>query len=297
MTPDQDIERVVSRWLTEGPTQMPSRFLQDTLDRIDRAPQPRLARLRTRLPAMFPAFRLAATVAIALMVSVTTVLIFGGLIGPGGEPAQLLASPSPSEAASPSPSSDGTVAFTSPRHGYRIRYPGTWTVTPATAPWPQGTAAASPPDPMLDVFVDPASSDTFVVVSQPLPSSTTPDAWLAAYEASAPSMPPVCWPAPDKMEKTSIDGQPAYIHGVRGIAGGAAGCEFTEAVTFAGGRVYEFTVYFTTTAFDRGAFDALLASVTLDPSSADDSAAMPSSEPVSPSGSIAPSPAVASASA
>jgi hypothetical protein len=233
---------------------------------------------------------IAVTLAIALMVSVTTVLIFGGSIGPGSEPAQLLASPSPSEAASTSPSSDGTVAFTSPRHGYRIRYPGTWTVTPATAPWPQGVQAASPPDPMLDVFVDPALSDTFVVVSQPLPSSTTPDSWLAAYEASAPSMPPACWPAPDKMEKTSIDGQPAYIHG------GSSGCEFTEAVTFAGGRVYEFTVYFLTTPFDRGAFDALLASVTLDPASADDSAAVPSSEPVSPSGSIAPSPAVASAS-
>ena len=50
MTPDHDIERVLDRWFTEGPTQMPDRFLDDTLDRIDRAPRPRLAGLRTRLP-------------------------------------------------------------------------------------------------------------------------------------------------------------------------------------------------------------------------------------------------------
>jgi hypothetical protein len=60
MTRDQDIDRVLDQWFTEGPTQMPSRFLDDTLDRIDRAPQQRLAGLRTRLPAMSPYLRLAA---------------------------------------------------------------------------------------------------------------------------------------------------------------------------------------------------------------------------------------------
>jgi hypothetical protein len=286
--PDPGFDQRIADWLEEDPDRAPAAVLETVTAAVPSISQRRSWRSQLRIPAMIRL--IAVTLAIALMVSVTTVLIFGGLMGPGGGPSQLPASASPSAAASPSPSSDGTVAFTSPRHGYQIRYPGTWTVTPATAPWPQGIQAASPPDPMLDVFVDPAPSDTFVVVSQPLPSATTPDAWLAAYEASAPGMPGLCWPAPDKMEKTSIDGQPAYIHG------GGLQCEFTEAVTFAGGRVYEFTVYFTTTPFDRGAFDALLASVTLDPSSADDSVAMPSSEPVSPSGSIAPSPAVASAS-
>ena len=42
MTRDHDIERVLDRWLTEGPT-WPASFLDDTLDRIDRAPQRRLA--------------------------------------------------------------------------------------------------------------------------------------------------------------------------------------------------------------------------------------------------------------
>ena len=43
MTRDHDIERVLDQWFTEGPTQMPDRFLDGTLDRIDRAPQRRLA--------------------------------------------------------------------------------------------------------------------------------------------------------------------------------------------------------------------------------------------------------------
>ena len=57
MTREQDIERVLDEWFVEGPTQMPSRFLDDTLDRIDRAPQRRLAGLRPRLLAMHPNLR------------------------------------------------------------------------------------------------------------------------------------------------------------------------------------------------------------------------------------------------
>jgi hypothetical protein len=69
MTPDHDIEHVLDRWFSEGPTQMPSRFLDDTLDRIDRAPQHRLARLRTRLPAMHPYLRFAAAAAVVVTVA------------------------------------------------------------------------------------------------------------------------------------------------------------------------------------------------------------------------------------
>jgi hypothetical protein len=66
MTPDQDIERVLDRWLTEGPTQMPSRFLDETFDRIDRAPHHRLAGLQTRLRALRPDIRFGAAAAVVL---------------------------------------------------------------------------------------------------------------------------------------------------------------------------------------------------------------------------------------
>jgi hypothetical protein len=83
MTRDQEIERVLDRWFTEGPTQMPSRFLDDTLDRIDRVPQQRLAGLRTRLPGMNP-YR--GFVAVATAAVVVTVAGFGAavLTQPGG---------------------------------------------------------------------------------------------------------------------------------------------------------------------------------------------------------------------
>jgi len=163
-----------------------------------------------------------------------------------------------------------TQPFTSPRHGYHISYPPNWRVQPATAPWPAGVAGASPPNPMLDVFTDPADPmRSFVILSQPLANGVTPDAWLATYEASAPSMPADCWPAPAQMERTTIDGQPAWIHG------GLPICSFTEAISFAGGRVYELTSYFPLagTPLPRDLFDALLTTVTFDPSAADDSPA------------------------
>lgn len=163
-----------------------------------------------------------------------------------------------------------TQPFTSARHGYGIRLPSTWTVKAASAPWPAGVAAATPPDPMLDVITDPGdSARTLVVVSQPLPKGMTSDAWLTAYEKSAPTMPAACWPAPPQMENITVGGQAAWIHG------GLANCGFTEAIAFAGGRVYEFSAYFPPggAPLDRRLLDALLATVRLDPSTADDSPA------------------------
>jgi hypothetical protein len=160
-----------------------------------------------------------------------------------------------------------TEAFTSVRHGYSLRLPASWTVEPASAPWPAGTEAPGPPDPRLDQFTDPADSTRpFVVVSQPLASGTMPDGWLTAYEASAPQMPNSCWPVPAQMERITVSDQPAWVHG------GAPNCGFTEAVTFAGGRAYELTAYYPVGAvpIDRRLFDAVLATVALDPAAADD---------------------------
>jgi hypothetical protein len=69
MTQDRDIELVLDRWFSEGPTQMPDRFFEDTLGRIDRAPTGRLGALRTRLPAAHPTFRFALAAAVALAVA------------------------------------------------------------------------------------------------------------------------------------------------------------------------------------------------------------------------------------
>jgi hypothetical protein len=163
-----------------------------------------------------------------------------------------------------------TQAFTSTRHGFSIGVPADWLVKAATAPWPTGTEAAAPPAPMLDVFTAPSLPVKFVVASSPLAPGATADSWLTAYEKSAPQMPAVCWPPLNQMETTTIDGQQAWIHG------GLAGCGFTEAITFAGGRVYELTGYYQgSLPIDRGLFLALLGTVRLDPASADDAPVIP----------------------
>jgi len=69
MTRDNDIERVLEHWFSEGPTQMPSRFLDDTLDRIDRAPQRRLGGLRTRSFTMHRGHFLVAAAAVIVLIA------------------------------------------------------------------------------------------------------------------------------------------------------------------------------------------------------------------------------------
>jgi hypothetical protein len=65
------------------------------------------------------------------------------------------------------------------------------------------------------------------------------------------------------MEQTTIGGQNAWIHG------GVPGCGFTEAIVFAGGRVYVLNGY-EGSFFNRALFQAFVSTVTFSPSNADD---------------------------
>lgn len=276
MTGRNSAEERISRWLTEeAQGELPDWVLRDAFVRTRPLRQAR-SRPVWRFFEMPRSMRLVAVGAAAI-----ALLAIGLILGVGGGP-RPVSQPTPSPSAGPSATASASIdttgwsSFTSSRHGFTIRYSATWTVTPATAPWPVGQAP-SPPSPELDLFTDPAGSLlNFVVISQPLAGGTTPDVWLTAYEKSVPSMPAACWPAPAGMEQSTVSGQAAWVHG------GLAPCGFTEAVTFAGGRVYELTAYFTlgATPVDRALFDALLASVTLNPSAADDSpVASPSPQP------------------
>jgi hypothetical protein len=274
MSDDRSLERAARSWLEDGPTRAPDRAIDAALLRIDTTAQERDIRVPWRYRSMSLSFRL---IAIAIAITVVGVgagafLVQRQLGVIGGPPSSQSGVPaSPHSDPSALPSASGLVApnrtFTSTRHGYRIGLPSHWTFIRATAPWPVGREAAPPPDPMLDVLHDPAQPGlTFVVVSQPLAQGQTPTSWLSAYEASVPDMPAVCWPLPSGMERLTIDGQAAWLHG------GVTGCGFTEAVTFADGRIYEFTGYVGRTAppMSRQLFDLLIASVILDPASADD---------------------------
>ena len=89
MTRDIDIDRVLERWLADGPSVMPERFFNSTLDRIDRTPQRRLGRALTRVATMNRSILYAAAAVVLI-------------VGLGG--AAILSAPSSGVKTSPQPS-------------------------------------------------------------------------------------------------------------------------------------------------------------------------------------------------
>jgi hypothetical protein len=75
MNRERDIERVLDAWLAQGPTVMTDRLFDDVLERIERQPQRRLARLQLRIATMRPITILAAAAAIAIAVGAGIVLL------------------------------------------------------------------------------------------------------------------------------------------------------------------------------------------------------------------------------
>jgi hypothetical protein len=129
MTRDRDIERVLERWLTEGPTQMPDHLFDVVVDRIDRVPQRRLARLVTRFAAMNLNARIAAAAAIIVAVAGVSAFALSGSrdMGVGPSPAPI-ASSTPTITPSQSPSAPPLAI------GLRYRWIGETRSVPALVP-------------------------------------------------------------------------------------------------------------------------------------------------------------------
>jgi hypothetical protein len=119
MTRERDIEHVVEQWFAEGPTQMPDRLFNAVIDRIDRVPQRRLARLQTRLLAMNFNIRLAAAAAVIVAVAGVGAFMLTRPSGVGVVP-----SPTPALSPLPSPTLAALPAA--------LRYK--WVGAPRTAP-------------------------------------------------------------------------------------------------------------------------------------------------------------------
>jgi hypothetical protein len=78
MSHQRDIERTLEAWFLDGPSVMPDRVFGAVLDRVERVPQRRLARLYLRLTEMYPRIRLFTVLAAALLVVVAALAIVGG---------------------------------------------------------------------------------------------------------------------------------------------------------------------------------------------------------------------------
>ena len=161
-----------------------------------------------------------------------------------------------------------TQTFTSARHGYSVRYPAGWTVQPATASWPPNVFLPVG-NPGLDQLSKPGVA-RLVVASQRLGSGQTEDDWLAAYfhpyqGGLRCSDDRSTWP------RLPISGASGYLDA--DACGWPAEGRVSEpdvwfdAIVFSGGRVYQIGL---DGNVDRAAFQAILATVTLDPSAAID---------------------------
>ena len=161
-----------------------------------------------------------------------------------------------------------TERFASTRNGFSISYPAGWTVTPATAAWPQNNLLPTR-HPAQDRLELPAVA-RLVVASQPLGAGQTEEDWLAAFFQPYPRANPcrsdrATWP------RLQLDGASAYLDVIdcptsRDDQIAARDMSF-EALAFAGGRVYQFRL---NGDVDRADFEALLGSVRFDPARAVD---------------------------
>jgi len=163
-----------------------------------------------------------------------------------------------------------TQSFTSTRNGYSIDVPADWVATPATQSWPPNTFTQLG-SPVLDqLFL--AGSYRLVIASQRLGAGQTEADWVSSY------FPPFqgamqCDNAADlsSAPRLPIGGRSAYLR--------LAGCPIYadsamsandimfEAFVFADDRVYQITL---DGDVDLAFFEALVATMTLEPSSAID---------------------------
>ena len=221
-------------------------------------------RPRTLVPSLTTAFVLA----LAAVIAIGGLAILGRMSRSGigndvGSPA-LLASPRSRAAAIAVP--ELTETFVSTRNGISVRYPAAWTVKPATTSWP--------PDiflPMGNSALDDLQrrgEARLTMASQRLGAGQTEDQWLAAYFPRYQGSKP-CATDARTSPRLRIDGLTAYLH--------TAGCPMPAdtkfsapdvqyaAFVFAGGRVYHVSL---DGKVDQAYFEAIIATIRLDPASA-----------------------------
>jgi hypothetical protein len=221
---------------------------------------------RSRSLAQSFSFILSVAVGVALVVG--GLAVFDRLVGSGASDRR---SPSPSSSAATGPAfvvAPLSQTFVSPRNGFSVRYPAGWSVKPATKSWPADIFLPLG-NPAFDELQR-AGEARLVVASQRLGAGQTDADWLASfahiYQGAAP-----CGTAPAASPRVTIDGHSGYLVNV--------GCPLPadstfstpdirfRAIVIADGRVYDVQL---DGNVDRSYFDALVATIRLDPASAVD---------------------------
>ena len=227
----------------------------------------RIGRVPTR--AASPTFSAVSALALVIAISVGGVVFLGYLnrSGPGDRQTPQPTSPAPSGSTVTIPPL--TETFVSPRNGFSVSYPAGWSVRPATESWPLDIFLPLE-NPALDKLQRPGEAE-LNVASQRLAVGQTEAEWLDAFfhpfEGAAP-----CGTLPADSPRLAIDGRTGYL--VNDACPMPADREFSvpdlqyRAIVIADGRVYDIRL---DGNIDRAYFDAIVATIRLDPSSALDS--------------------------
>jgi len=226
----------------------------------------RVGRVRTR--ADLPTFSVVSALALVLAIAVGGIVFLGYMnrFGPGARQTPGPSSPAPNGSTVTIPAL--TETFVSPRNGFTVSYPAAWSVRPATESWP------------ADIFLPPGNAAfdelqrqgeaMLNVASQRLAEGQTEADWLASF--ADPFMRwSTCPTTPADAPRLPIDGHSGFLVD--------AGCpmpadrQFSvpdlryRAIVFADGRVFDVQL---DGNVDRAYFDAIAATIRLDPSSAVD---------------------------
>jgi hypothetical protein len=220
-------------------------------------------RLGRRSPGTSPVFASLDSVAILLVVVFAGFVLLQGTI-PGGSGVP----PPPERAsASPIPIPPLTETFVSTRNGFSVRYPAGWSTKAATIGWlpnrmvPMGS-------PALDEL-ELRGVARLVVASQRLEPGQSEASWIASfgheYYLRRCSGDRAAWP------RVTVDGRSGYLD-LNGCPLAADKSISTpdvafDVIVFAADRVYRIGL---DGAVDLGYFEAILATVRLDPGSAID---------------------------
>jgi hypothetical protein len=263
-------ERSLERSLREGPADEGG-YRAEAIDfGTDAHVQSRLGlragrspvRLGRRSPRTRPVLAWLDSVAILLVVILGGFVVLQRTI-PGGSGA----SPSPTErpSASPIPVPSLTETFVSTRNGFSVRYPAGWSTTDATTSWlpntmvPFGNLA-------LDELKLPGVA-RLVVASQRLDAGQTEASWFASfgqdYYLRRCSGDRAAW------SRVTVDGRSGYLDlnacPLPADASLSKPDVAFDVIVFAPDRVYRIGL---DGAVDLGYFEAILATVRLDPASA-----------------------------
>lgn len=237
MSTDRDTTRIVRSWLRTDEQESADRVLDAVLARLDTTPQRRagwLARRYSFMKSNTLRFGIAAVVIVAAMA--------GFSLLPGGQnELQLGSDPGPTPSPPPpSESSAGPVLFTSDRHGYELSLPDDqWQVIEYPGSWTLGGTFSEDDSGVDSLMGNGSLGNPFILFnSQPVPTGTTLEGWIADYDEANRAVFPQCITV--STEPGELDGEDGQF---RRYSCDDGDLQSAELVALHAGRAYAVRVF------------------------------------------------------